>query len=192
MVTRSKKDIFKPKIYSVTKEPQSTDEALQNENWKITMIDEYYALLINNTWSLVDFLAGRKVIEYKWVFKAKENSDGSINKYKARLIAKGFHQTTRFDYTKTFSPVVKLTTIRMVLTITLSRNQKIQQLYINNAFLNGDLEEEVYMEQPKGFIEKSTSHLVCKLHKSLYCLKQAPRAWFEKLYEALVGLVYIY
>ena len=86
------------------------------------MIDEYYALLINNTWSLVDFLAGRKVIEYKWVFKAKENSDGSINKYKARLIAKGFHQTTRFDYTKTFSPVVKLTTIRMVLTITLSRN----------------------------------------------------------------------
>ena len=192
MVTRSKKDIFKPKVYSVTKEPQSVDEALQNENWKITMIGEYSTLLRNNTWSLVDLLAGRKVTRCKWVFKVKENSDDSINKYKARIIAKGFHQTARFDYTEIFSPVVKLTTIRMVLTITLSRNQKIQQLYINNAFLNGDLEEEVYMEQPKGFIEKSTSHLVCKLHKSLYCLKQAPRAWFEKLYEALVGLVYIY
>ncbi|KAL6325708.1 hypothetical protein AAG906_023592 [Vitis piasezkii] len=115
MVTRSKKDIFKPKVYT-----------LQNENWKITMIGEYSTLLRNNTWSLVDLLDGRKVTRCKWVFKVKENSDGSINKYKARIITK-------------------------------------------------DLQEEVYMEQPKGFIEKSTSHL-------------APRAWFEKLYEALIGL----
>ena len=86
------------------------------------MIGEYSTLLRNNMWSLVDLLASRKVTRCKWVFKVKENSDGSINKYKARIIAKGFHQTTRFDYTETFSPVVKLTTIRMVLTITLSRN----------------------------------------------------------------------
>ena len=122
MITKSKNDIFKPKVYSVTNKPQSTDEALQNENWKIAMIDEYSALLRNNTWSLVDLPVGRKVIGCKWIFRVKENPDGSINKYKARLVAKGFHQTTGFDYTETFSPVVKLTTIRMVLTITLSRN----------------------------------------------------------------------
>ncbi|RVX21890.1 Retrovirus-related Pol polyprotein from transposon RE1 [Vitis vinifera] len=135
MITKSKNDIFKPKVYSVTNKPQSTDEALQNENWKIAMIDEYSALLRNNTWSLVDLPV-------------------------VRLVAKEFHQTTGFDYTKTFSPVVKPTTIWVALTIALSRNWKIQQLDINNAFLNGDLQEEVYMEQPKGFIEKSTSHLV--------------------------------
>ena len=192
MITRSKKDIFKPKVYNVTKEPQSTDEALQNENWKIAMIDEYSTFLRNNTWSLVDLPTSRKVIGCKQVSRVKENPDGSINKYKARLFEKGFHQTTSFDYTETFSPVVKPTTIRVVLTLALSRNQKIQQLDINNAFLNGDLQEEVYIEQPRGFIEKFTSHLVCKLHKSLYDLKQAPCAWFEKLYEALVGLGFTY
>ncbi|KAL6322290.1 hypothetical protein AAG906_005259 [Vitis piasezkii] len=123
MITRSKKGIIKPKVYT-----------LQNENWKIAMIDEYSTLLRNNTWSLVDLPAGRKVIGCKWIFRVKENPDGSINKYKARLVAKGFHQTTGFDYTETFSPVVKPTTIRVVLTIALSRNWKIQQLDINNAF----------------------------------------------------------
>ena len=111
MITKSKNGIFKPKVYSVTKKPQSSNEALQNENWKIAMIDEYSALLRNNTWSLVDLPVGRKVIGCKWIFRVKENPDGSIKKYKARLVAKEFHQTARFDYTKTFSPVVKPTTI---------------------------------------------------------------------------------
>ncbi|RVW22991.1 Retrovirus-related Pol polyprotein from transposon RE1 [Vitis vinifera] len=132
MITKSKNDIFKPKVYSVTKKPQSIDEALQNENWKIAMIDEYSVLLRNNTWSLVDLPVGRKVIGCKWIFRVKEIQ----------------------------MPVVKPTTIWVALTIALSRNWKIQQLDINNAFLNEDIQEEVYMEQPKGFIEKSTSHLV--------------------------------
>ena len=107
------------------------------------------------------------------MFKVKENFDGTINKYKARLVAKGFHQVAGFDFNETFSPVVKLTTIKVVLTIALAKNWVVRQLDINNAFLNGDLQEEVFMEQPPRFVDPKQPHLVCKLHKSLYGLKQA-------------------
>lgn len=129
----------------------------------------------------------RKAIGCKWVFRVKENPDGSINKHKARLVANGFHQQPGFDYTETFSPVVKPTTIRIILTLALSNGWPLQQLDVNNAFLNGDLDEEVYMEQPPGFISQDSS-LVCRLHKALYDLKQAPRAWFDKLKGALLSL----
>jgi hypothetical protein len=114
------------------------------------------------------------------VFRVKENSDGTVNRYKARLVAKGFHQLQCFDFTETFSPVVKPITIRLILTLVISYKWPIKQLYVNNAFLNGILEEEVYMQQPQGF-ESGDSGLVCKLHKALYGLKQAPRQWFDRL-----------
>ena len=155
------------------------------------MIDEFLTPIRNRTWSLVSLPNGRKTIGCKWVFKVKENSNGTINKYKVRLVAKGFHQVAGFDFNETFSPVVKPTTIRVVLTIALAKNWVVRQLDINNAFLNGDLQEEVFMEQPPRFMDPKQPHLVCKLHKSLYGLKQAPRAWFEKLRNALIAFGFI-
>ena len=148
MVTRSKAGIFKPRVLMAIKEPSSVREALQHEEWKSAMQDEFLDLLRNGTWSLVDLTKDRQAIGCKWVFKLKENPDGSINKYKARLVAKGFHQEAGFDFNETFSPVIKPTSIRVVLTIALSRGWSVRQLDINNAFLNGDLQEEVYMVQP--------------------------------------------
>lgn len=129
-----------------------------------------------------------KIVGCKWVFKLKRNADGTISKYKARLVAKGFHQLPRFDFTKTFSLIVKPTTMRVVLTMTLAKCWKIKQLDVNNAILNGTLEKDVYMKQPFGFEDTKDSRLVCKLHKALYGLKQASRAWFDKLKYCLKGL----
>lgn len=130
------------------------------------MKTEFNALLHNNTWSLVPLPSNRQAIGCKWVFRVKENPDGSINKYKACLVAKGFHQQHGFDYTETFSPVVKPVTVRTVLAA-VTKQWVIQQLDINNTFLNGFLTEEVYMSQPPG-LESSDKTLVCKLHKALY------------------------
>ncbi|KAL5578140.1 hypothetical protein UlMin_019839 [Ulmus minor] len=126
---------------------------------KNAMTDEYVALLKNNTWSLVELPSDKKVIGCRWVFKVKENSDGSISRYKARLVAKGFNQRPGFDFDETFSPVVKPTTIRLVITIALSRGWFLRQLDVNNAFLNEELKEEVYMQQPPGFETKGADHM---------------------------------
>ncbi|RVW63823.1 Retrovirus-related Pol polyprotein from transposon RE1 [Vitis vinifera] len=176
MITRSKNDIFKPKAYLISTTPTSVPETLQPSHWKQAMTDEYLAHLRNNTWDLVPPPTDRKLIGCKWVFKVKENPDGTINKYEARLVAKGFHQIVGFDFNETFSPVVKPTTIRIVLTIALNLQWKVRQLDVNNAFLNGDLHEDIFMHQPQGFIDLVNPNYVCKLNKSLYGLKQAPRA----------------
>ena len=187
MITRSKNGIYKPKVFMATREPSSVTEALQSAHWKQAMTDEFLALQRNKTWDLVILPEGRKPVGCKWVFKVKENPDGSINKYKARLVAKGFHQTVGFDFNETFSPVVKPTTIRIILTLALSKGWLVRQLDVNNAFLNGDLQEEVFMVQPEGFEDPQHPSFVCRLNKSLYGLKQAPRAWFDKLQQSLVS-----
>ena len=134
---------------------------------------------------------GRIPIGCRWVYKVKENPDGSVGKYKARLVAKGFHQQVGFEFNETFSPVVKPTTIGIVLTIALSRGWSVRQLDINNAFLNGILQEEVFMSQPQGFVDEKHLEYVCRLHKALYGLKQAPRAWFERLHKALLQFGFV-
>jgi histone deacetylase 1/2 len=113
-----------------------------------------------------------------------------VNKFKARLVAKGFLQTAGFDFTETFSPVIKPVTIRIILTLAVTYKWQVQQIDINNAFLNGVLQEEVFMQQPAGF-EVADKSLVCKLHKSLYGLKQAPRAWYDRLTQALLQMGFV-
>jgi hypothetical protein len=142
---------------------------------------EFMALEKNRTWHLVPPKKGRNIVDCKWVSKIKRKQDGSLDRNKARLVAKEFKQRYGIDYVDTFSPVVKPTTIRIVLSIAISRGWSLRQLDVQNAFLHGILEEEVYMKQPPGYEDKEKPSYVCKLDKALYGLKQAPRAWYARL-----------
>ena len=144
------------------------------------MQDEFNALLSNQTWSLVPRHPSMNIVGFKCVYKIKEKPNGSIEQYKAHLIAKGYNQQEGVNFTETFSPVVKPVTIRTVLSLSLTHHWPIRQLDVNNAFLHGVLYEEVYMEQPPGFRDSSHPTHVCRLHKAIYGLKQAPWAWFQK------------
>ncbi|KAK4352609.1 hypothetical protein RND71_028127 [Anisodus tanguticus] len=144
------------------------------------MTDEYNALIDNKTWELVPRPYGINVIRSMWIFAHKENSDGSFARHKARLVGDGKTQQVVIDCGETFSPVVKPATIRIVLSLALSKTWPIYQLDVKNAFLHGDLKETVYMHQPLGFRDPNRPHHVCLLKKSLYGLKQSPRAWYTR------------
>lgn len=125
------------------------------------------------------------------MYKLKLNSDGSISRHKARLVAKGFHQQASVDYHETFSLVIKPTTVKLVLAIVVSCNWSLRQLDVSNAFLHGFLKEDVYMHQPPSYVDPLHPSYVCKLHKSFYSLKQAPKAWFERFTFHLLHLGFI-
>jgi histone deacetylase 1/2 len=152
------------------------------------MREEITALHKNETWHLVPPIKGANIIDCRWVFKIKKKADGSIERYKGRLVAKGYKQRYGIDYEDTFSPVVKIATVRLVLSIAVSKGWCLRQLDVQNAFQHGVLEEEVYMRQPPGFEDANRPHFVCKLDKALYGLKQAPRAWYTRLSTKLCDL----
>lgn len=151
------------------------------------MQEEYDSLMKLNTWKLVD-RPDRKIIPCKWVYKLKTDAHGNITRYKARLVIKGFNQVAGVDYNETFSPVVRHSSLRTLFALAAEMDLKMHHLDVDTAFLNGDLEEEVYMNQPQGFMKKGDEEKVCLLQKSLYGLKQAPRAWNTKLNETLTKI----
>ena len=166
-------------------EPRTYAEAMttpEREQWEQAMREELASIVANHTWTLVPLPAGRRAVGCKWVLKLKRKADGSIDRFKARLVAKGFLQKEGLDYTETFAPVARMPSLRALLAIAAARDLEVHQMDVRTAFLNGELEEDIYMEQPQGFIAPgSEAKLVYKLHRSLYGLKQAGRAWYKKI-----------
>jgi hypothetical protein len=152
------------------------------------MEEEFEALSANHTWDLVPRPSNANVVTSKWIFKHKFHVDGSLDRYKARRVLRGFTQCPGVDYDETFSPVVKPATVRTVITLAHSRDWPIHQLDVKNAFLHDTLTETVFCSQPTGFVDAAHPGHVCKLNKSLYSLKQAPRAWYSRFATYLVSL----
>ncbi|GJX52152.1 putative RNA-directed DNA polymerase [Tanacetum coccineum] len=167
-----------------TVEPTCYNDAIKDINWVQAMNNEMEALYLNNTRILTDLPLNRKAIKSKWVYKIKYKSNGEVERYKARLVAKGCGQKEGVDYEEIFSPVVKMSTIRCFINMAVQKSWNIFQMDVNNAFLYGDLTEDVYMIPPPSFFDKNETR-VCKLVKSLYGLKQALRQWNKKLVETL-------
>lgn len=155
-------------------------------SWKSAIREELESLRKNNTWQLVELPAGKKVIDCKWVFKLKRNSEGEVERYKARLVARGFTQRPGFDYTDTYSPVAKMATLRILLALANQHGWGSHQMDVKCAFLNGTLDEEIFMRQPAGF--ERGKNRVCRLNKAIYGLKQASRNWNQRFHDFICKL----
>ncbi|KAJ0845012.1 putative RNA-directed DNA polymerase [Helianthus annuus] len=168
-------------------EPKHYKQAVQDPQWIEAMKQEIKALEENKTWVLESLPEGKQAIDSKWVYKIKYKLNGDVERYKARLVAKGYTQMEGVDFHETFASVAKLVTVRTLLTVAVKQRWHMHQLDVNNAFLHGDLHEDVYMKIPQGF-SKPGDNRVCKLRKSLYGLKQALRNWYQKFTNSLVGI----
>ncbi|KAL4567103.1 hypothetical protein LXL04_022677 [Taraxacum kok-saghyz] len=168
-------------MYSAMEDPLTYEEACKEDKWRQTMNAEITAIERNHTWELVDLPAGTNPIGVKWVFKTKINELGKVDKYKARLVVKGYAQKEGVDYNEVFAPVPRWDTIRTLIAMAAQRKWKVYQLDVKSAFLNGELKEVVHVTQPKGFIKKGEEEKVYRLRRALYGLKQAPRAWFNRI-----------
>ena len=170
-------------------EPRNVIEALygpDKENWTKAMEEEMESMRSNQVWELVDLPKGCKAIGNKWVLKIKHKADGTIDKYKARLVAKGYTQQEGIDYEETFSHVVRFTSIRLILAIVASMDLELHQMDVKTTFLNGDLEEEIYMQQPVGFVNEGQENKVCRLLKSIYGRKQSSRQWYIRFHNTII------
>ena len=147
------------------------------QEWKKAMDREMESMGSNSVWSLIEAPKRVKPIGCKWIYKRKRGPDGKVETFKARLEAKGYTQKEGMDYDETFSPVAMLKSVRILLAVAAALDYEIWQMDVKTTFLNGELEEDIYMQQPKGFIVLGQEHMVCKLHRSIYGLKQASRSW---------------
>jgi hypothetical protein len=169
-------------------EPTCFEEDIQRKEWADAMTKEYQSIMKNEVWEIVPRPKNKDVVSSRWIFKIKHATDGSIEKYKARFVAHGFSQKEGIDYEETFSPVARYTSIGTIIALAAKMKWKLHQMDMKTTFLNGVIEEEVYIEQPQGFeVEDRKSH-VCRLKKSLYGLKQAPRAWYGRIDSFLTSL----
>lgn len=179
-----------PILLMVDNDPKTFRDAMSCRDasfWKEAIDEEMNSLISNNTWIITDLPQGSKPIRSKWVFRRKYNTDGSTQAFKARLVAKGFTQREGVDYFDTYAPVARISSIRVLIALASIHNLIIHQMDVKTAFLNGDLNEELYMEQPEGFVLPRNEKKVCKLIKSLYGLKQAPKQWHEKFDYAILA-----
>jgi hypothetical protein len=167
--------------YLAQTEPKKVDVSLQDEGWVSAMHDELHQFTRNDVWTLVPRPSVQNIIGTKWIFKNKTDEHGAVIRNKARLVAQGYTQIEGVDFDETFAPVAKLESVRILLSIACHLGFKLYQMDVKSAFLNVVLQEEVYVEQPKGFQDPHHPHHVYKLKKALYGLKQAPRAWYERL-----------
>ncbi|KAM0968159.1 hypothetical protein TB1_015836 [Malus domestica] len=166
-------------------------ETQQSNYWRDAMIDELRSMQTNNVWTLVEAPLNVKPIGCKWVFKTKRDLNGKVERYKARLVAKGFTQTEGIDYSETFSPVSTKDSLRIILSLVAHYDLELNQMDVKTAFLNGELEEEIYIQQPMGFVREGQENMVCKLNKSIYGLKQASRQWFMKFDQKVTAMGFI-
>ncbi|CAH9072186.1 unnamed protein product [Cuscuta epithymum] len=179
---------------SIGEDPVSFKEAMDSINsykWIDAMNEELKSMYDNKVWELVMLPDGSKRVGCKWVFKTKRDSNGNIERYKVRLVAKGFTQKHGIDYKETFSPVSKKDSLRVVMALVAHFDLELHQMDVKTTFLNGDLEEEVYMDQPEGFLSTGKENLVCKLQKSIYGLKQASRQWYLKFHNTICSFGFI-
>ena len=171
-------------------EPNTYKQAMKSndaELWQQAAEEEINSLNANGTWDIVPLPKDRKPIGSRWVFRVKRNADGTVERYKARVVAKGFSQRPGLDYTEVFAPTFRMASIRTIIALAAKHDYHLHSIDISSAFLNGDLEEEIYMEQPPGFVQFGPQ-FVCKLKKSLYGLKQSARQWNKKLNSTLFNL----
>jgi hypothetical protein len=165
----------------VNEEPSTFEESIKKKEWKETIMEEYQSIMKNDVWEVVSRPKEKFVVTSKWVYKINHVVDGSIDKYKARFVARGFSQQEGEYYDEMFSLVARYTSIKAIISLTASMGWKLYHMDVKTDFLNGVIEEEVYREQPKGFEVHPKETHVCRLKNALYGLKQAPRAWYARI-----------
>lgn len=169
-------------------EPVCFEQAVQEDVWKAAMDRELESIEKSQTWQLTDLPKGHKAIDLKWIFKLKKDQNGEIIKHKARLVAKEYVQRHGVDFDEVFAPVTRLETVHLLLALAANHGWEVHHLDVKSAFLNVVIQQEVYVSQPKGYVQKGNEHKVYKLLKALYGLRQAPRAWYSRLNQCLLQL----